>query len=275
MSEYEAMTDRRSVLKQGQIDILELLYKYRFGSRQLLADSLGIKAGSSLHEKLQVLIKHEYIAVRHEKRLKLYGVPAAYYLTPKGLRTLAALPEHKYITNSLIKGGYRDKAVSQAFVDQCLRVYAQTNQLGAFYPNLKVYLRRDMSRYSYFPSTLPDAFISLSVNGTPKRFFLDVLPDIMPTKPLYQRVTNYAQFFEEGNWDVVSNELPSLLFVGETSTTERRLQRLIRSALRNAELDEDIAVYTTTFGAIEHVEGEGAIWTSLDEPDELLSLENL
>ena len=73
----------------------------------------------------------------------------------------------------------------------------------------------------------------------------------------------------------MSNELPSLLFVGETSTTERRLQRLIRSALRNAELDEDISVYTTTFGAIEHIEGEGAIWTSLDEPDELLSLENL
>ena len=275
MRSYEAMLDGRSTLKQGQINILELLYKYRFGSRQLLADSLGVKAGSSLHEKLQVLIKHEYIAVRHEKRLKLYGMPAAYYLTPKGLRTLAALPDHEYLTDSVVKGGYRDKTVSQTFIDQCLRVYTQTNQIKAFYPDLKVYLRRDMSRYSYFPSNLPDAFLSLPTKGSPKRFFFDILPDIMPTKPLYQRVTNYAQFFEEGNWDNVSDELPILLFVGETSTTERRLQRLVRSALRNAELDEDILVYTTTFGAIEHLEGEGAIWTSLDDPDELLALEHL
>lgn len=275
MSSYEIMSDGRSTLNQGQIDILELLYKYRFGSRQLLADSLGIKAGSSLHEKLQVLIKHEYIAVRHEKRLKLYGVPAAYYLTPKGLRTLAAFPDHEHITDSVIKGSYRDKIVSQTFVDHCLRVYTQTNQLKAFYPNLKVYLRRDMSRYSYFPKTPPDAFLSLSTKAGPKRFFLDILPDIMPTKPLYQRVTNYAQFFEEGSWSVVSNELPSLLFVGETSTTERRLQRLIRSALRNAELDEDIAVYTTTFGAIEHLEGDAPIWTSIEDPDDLLALPSL
>ncbi len=49
--------DKRSVLKQGQIDILEMLYKYRFGSRQLLADSLGIKSGSNLFEKLNVLMK--------------------------------------------------------------------------------------------------------------------------------------------------------------------------------------------------------------------------
>ena len=39
------LADKRSVLKQGQIDILELIYKYRFVSRQLLSESLGIKSG--------------------------------------------------------------------------------------------------------------------------------------------------------------------------------------------------------------------------------------
>ena len=40
------MSDKRTTLKQGQIDILELLYKYRFSSRQLLLDSLGEGSGS-------------------------------------------------------------------------------------------------------------------------------------------------------------------------------------------------------------------------------------
>ena len=75
--------DGRSALSQGQIDILELLYTYRFGSRQLLADSLSVTP-DSLFRKLEVLIKHQLIKKRHEPRLKLLAVPAAYYLTPKG-----------------------------------------------------------------------------------------------------------------------------------------------------------------------------------------------
>jgi DNA-binding PadR family transcriptional regulator len=268
------MSDGRSALKQGQIDILELLYKYRFGSRQLLADSLGMKP-DSLYRKLEVLIKHGYIKARLEKRLKLLGTPTAYYLTPKGLRTLAALPDHEYITDSVIKGSYKDGTVTQSFITQTLRVYAQTNQLKAFYPSLKVFLRRDMNRYSYFPKPLPDAFLSLKTDTQPKRFFLDSIPDSLPSKPLYQRITRYAEFFDEGGWEVVGDELPILLLIGETGTTERRLRRLAISALNSADSDEDITVYTTTSGAVQNVEGEGAIWTNLDDSEELRALPDL
>ena len=97
----------RSSLNVGQIAILELLYKYRFGSRQLLADSLGIKAGSSLHTRLEVLYQHGYIGKRLEKRLKLEGMPAAYHLTPKGLRLLRSLPGHEAIDDSIIRANYK------------------------------------------------------------------------------------------------------------------------------------------------------------------------
>lgn len=127
-------------------------------------------------------------------------MPAAYYLTPKGLRALAALPGHDYITNSVIKGSYKDGTVTQSFITQTLRVYAQANKLTASHPNLKIFLRRDMSRYSYFPKPLPDSFLSLptSEGTSPKRFFFDVIPDSLQTKPLFQRVTSYAVFFDEG-----------------------------------------------------------------------------
>lgn len=271
------MADKRSELKQGQIDILELLYKYRFGSRQLLAESLGIKAGSSLHEKLQVLITHRYINVRLDKRLKLQGTPAAYYLTPTGLRALQDLANHEYITDSIIKGCYRDKSVSQSFITQILRVYAQTNRLRLFYPDLKIFLKRDMSRFSYFPATLPDAFLSLPTikDVPPQRFFLDFIPDNLPPKPFFQRITHYARFFDEGGWNVTGSELPILLLVGETNTTERRLQRTTKAAIYKAEIYEELSVYTSTFGAVRNIEGDGAIWTSLDDSDELLSLQTM
>jgi hypothetical protein len=269
------MADKRSALKQGQIDILEVLYKYRFGSRQLVADSLGIKAGSSLYEKLNVLIKHGLVAMRQEKRLKLLGIPAAYYLTPKGLKTLQTLDSHDYITEATIKASYRDKVLSQTFVSHTLDVYSLTNSLKHQYPDLKVYLRRDMGRFSYFPDSPPDAFLSLKVGDTPKRFFLDVIPDTLPRNILDRRITSYAEFFDEGGWEITNSELPSLLLVTEKGTTETRARRAAGAAINRADIDDDLAVYTTTFGALKDVAINDAVWTSIDDTDELLSLSDL
>lgn len=269
------MADKRSALKQGQIDILEVLYKYRFGSRQLVADSLGIKAGSSLYEKLNVLIKHGLIAMRQEKRLKLLGVPAAYFLTPKGLRALQALNDHDFITEATIKASYRDKVLSQTFVSHTLDVYKYTNALKHRYSDLKVYLRRDMSRFSYFPDSPPDAFLSLKLGDTPKRFFLDIIPDNLPRNILDRRITGYAEFFDEGGWDATNSELPNLLLITEKGTTETRARRATQAAINRADMDDELEAYTTTFAALSNIDKGGGVWTSINEPDELASLPDL
>ena len=49
------MNKRLVALKKGQIAILEVLYGCRFCSCRLLADRLGIRSLSNLHEKLNVL----------------------------------------------------------------------------------------------------------------------------------------------------------------------------------------------------------------------------
>lgn len=65
--------DNRLMLRQGQIEILRLLYKYRFGSCRLIAESLKVKAGSNIYEKLNVLIKHGFAVKRYDKSLRLQG----------------------------------------------------------------------------------------------------------------------------------------------------------------------------------------------------------
>lgn len=264
------MADKRSALKQGQIDILEVLYKYRFGSRQLIADSLGIKAGSSLYEKLNVLIKHGLVAKRQEKRLKLLGMPAAYYLTSKGIKTLKALEGHEYITEAIIKASYRDKALSQAFVSHTLGVYRYTNALMRQHAELKVYLRRDMSRFSYFPDSPPDAFLSLKLNDIPKRFFLDLIPDNLPRIVLARRIAGYIEFFDDGGWDATNSELPKLLFIAEKDTTANRVRRTAQAMLSRA--DVDLEIYVTIVTALANTDSMGEVWTDISDPDELLSL---
>lgn len=266
----------RSTLNAGQISLLELVYKYRFGSRQLVAESLNIIYGSSLHGKLEVLVKHEYLGKRFEKRLKLQALPAAYYLTPKGLRALQQQPDHAAITDAVIKNSYKDKTVSQDFITHTLRVYKYTNVLKRQYPALKVFTRRDMSRYDYFPPQLPDAFLSLPSDDPkqPKRFFFDLISDKLPRYVLDRRIAAYCEFFDEGGWDVTESELPAILLLAESGTTEKRMQRTVRIQLNRSDMEE-LPVYTSTTKALEHMTDDTPIWTSLEDTDELAALGSL
>ena len=263
----------RSTLNKGQIRLLDLVYKYRFGSRYLLADSLGVKPENGLYEKLEVLVRYEYLAKRFEKRLKLQAIPAAYYLTPKGLRVLQDLPDHEHITDAVIKASYKDKTVGQDFVTHTLNVYKYTNLLKQHYPALNVYTKREISQYDYFPSQLPDTFLSLPTDDPqqPKRFFFDLVSDSLPRSVLDRRIANYCEFFEEGGWDVTGSDLPIILLLSEWGPAEKRIQRNVRIQLSRSDMEE-LTVFTSTVSALEHMADGRVIWTSVEDTDELLEL---
>ncbi len=267
------MVDGRSVIKLGQIDILEVLYKYRFGSRVLIANALGVSA-VTLHKKLVVLVKHGLVATKYDGSAKIQGRPVAYFLTPKGIRFLQSLEDHSYISDTTIKASYRDKALAPATISHCLQVFSHILRLKHRYQELKAYLRRDMNRFSYFPEPQPDAFLSLSVEGEIKRFFLDVIPDTGERKPLFQRVSAYIDFFDKGGWEVTNTEPPILLFIAETSRAERMVRRMVKGALSHLDPDNVPEIFTTTQKAIESMDSEALIWTALGD-DELVALTDM
>ena len=115
-------TDKRSVLGKRQHSILITLYRYRFGSCQLLAESLAMTP-RNVAARLTVLCNHGLVARRYTSHMKLQGKPAAYYLTARGLRVLQQIDNGPRVTAQLIKASYRDAQVSQSFVDHVLAVY--------------------------------------------------------------------------------------------------------------------------------------------------------
>ncbi|MDQ5932613.1 MAG: hypothetical protein QG649_698 [Patescibacteria group bacterium] len=271
------MSDKSATLKQGQIDILELLYKYRFSSRQLLLDSLGEGSGTdtNLYQKLEVLIKHGLVFKRHEPRQKLLGVPFAYSLTPKGLKVLQVLPGHDHVTDSVIKGWYRNKTVDQKFVNRTIAIHKYTSLLSKFYPSLKVFTQRDLVKFTYFPKHLPDAVLSLPVEeGTPLRYFFDLIPAGLPRKALDGKLMNYCSFFESGSWEVTKSDNPAILLVASNGRAERQLQYIARARLQRYD-ELDLRIFTTTVQALARLNGEGLIWTRVDDTDEPLELTQL
>lgn len=268
--------DNRSVLRQGQIEILGLLYKYRFGSRQLIAESLKVKAGSNIYEKLNVLIKHGFVAKRYDKSLRLQGLPAAYYLTPKGLKTLQSLNAWNYITEATIRSSYRDKNISQSFINHTLDVYSCTNMLAKTHPTLKVFTRRDMSHYSYFPNNPPDAFLSLKTGEetTPKRFFFDFISDDTPRSVIAKRIAQYMQFFSDGEWDATNSQIPILLFLTFKPAIKKYLMRSARAVRGTFDMEDEVAIYAATIDQLLSAESS-RIWEDIDSADSLFPLDKL
>ena len=282
--------NKRLVLKKGQIAILEVLYGGRFCSCRLLADSLGIRSLSNLHEKLNVLMKHGFVDRRYDKSFRLRGMPAAYYVTPKGLRQLQLIHGRERVTDAIVKAGYRDRVVSQAFVNHTVRVCAYINQLQHRYPLLEVLLRREMMLCSYVPANPPDAFLLLRVNDGIRqfgirKFFLDVVSKDMLPSTIRRRIAGYMSFFDNGGWDEMNSELPKLLLLLEDPAMKRRLERIARAIRSRFDLDDEIEIYVAM--AEDLLNGDTAIWLSIDEtsePDgsggsggsgELLSLEGI
>ena len=261
----------RVTLNSGQLAVLELVYKYRFGSRQLLANSLGVKPENGLYEKLEILVRGNYLGKHLEKRLTLQNVPAAYYLTSKGLKALQALPGHEFVGEQALQESYRDKSiVGNRFIAHSLNIYKQTQLLQKQYPGLKVFTGRDMSRYGYFPKRLPDAFLSFAGGNSdqPHRFFFDIARDQQPRSDLINKLATYVEFFDDGGWDETGSEIPVVLLLCEWSPSEKSIQRLVRAQLNK--LDSDLRVYTNSIRA-----ADKTTWTDVQDTDELVSLDDI
>lgn len=268
---------KQTTLTNGQQLILDLLYTYRYGSIELLRNSLGLKNNSGLYQKLEVLIERGYIGKHYKKDYRLRGMPAAYYLLAKSYKALKDLPNHNDITDSLIKYSYKDGARSESFITHSLQIFRAAFDFQRLHPGLRFFTARDLAQYDNFPKKLPDGYLSLKVNPDepPKRYFLDIIPDGTPRYVVDKLVSDYNDFFTEGGWDDTGSELPALLILTDTGASEKRFQRQIRKKQDLLDMDE-LHFYTSTLSALKNARVDDVvIWSEVNEPDELFTLSDL
>lgn len=258
----------RRKLNEQQLEVLRLLYKFRFGTNDLFARYFGKKDRSFVYKRLSILLERGLIGKRFDSSYRLQGKPAAYYLTPDGARTLQEARD----VQVNIKAIYKDKTVSEQFVAQSLEVFAIRNQLNSQYDDLSFFTRTDMNReeYDYFPRPLPTAYVRLK--GSDKHFFLDVFHDSEPHFVAKQRMKQYVKYDEDGDWAVTETDLPIVLAVCESSNVTNRVQKYMAKALDDSWNDEMIFVFTTR---TELLGGELTIWQRTDSPDIRLTLQDI
>lgn len=264
---------RDRALNDKQFELLYLVYKCRFATRDIIGNSLGINTGSSLHERLEVLVTHEYLGKRKDKRSTALNKPTVYYVAPKGIKALRTFPGYEHIGEQALRLSYQNKnTVSDEYVAQVLNICDLTMHLQRQYPGLKAFTPRETIKYTYFPEKLPERFLSLPSDNIeqPHRFFLDIVPDRQSRRVLEGRLLHYSEFFDSGGWDETDSPLPVILIVVEWGPSERSIQRFVRRVIEKADIG--LKIYTSTAKAIQSTYDNLAIWNDAQDADDSVSL---
>lgn len=264
----------RKQLNSEQVDVLELLYKFRFASCRQIATYQHKQALRPVQNRLKILEDQGLIAKRYDKTYKLRGKPAAYYLLPKGAKTLESIVPREPDEPINFKRIYREKDVSENFIEHCsnvLQTYLILKQQCLAQDSL-IYatkIRLNYECYDYFPHPLPDAYIRLETKSDEHHFFLDIFEDTQPFFVLIRRIKGYLKYSEDGDWTEDGSDFPTILIACANTSMQKRLRKRIAKELR--ESYEEITFATTTLEVIKSDESP-KIWLPIDEdgydPDE-------
>src|SRR5476649_2263601 len=74
-------------LNPKQLDLLRLLYRFRFATSLHLANALHLKP-DTINQRLQILLDQEYIGRHYDGQYKIHGKPAEYFLVENGIKAL-------------------------------------------------------------------------------------------------------------------------------------------------------------------------------------------
>jgi hypothetical protein len=265
-----------------QLAVLKQLYRFRFGTTDLLARALGLKDGRYIHMRLDALVKQEYIGKNYDSTYKLEGKPATYYLLPKAFAALKqrARIDQKEISLKALRNAYKDKEASERFVAKKLAVFTIYDKLRDSYSeSLGFWTKEQLNfeKYDYFPEPKPDAYLTITPEGPRPRgrhFFLSYLDDETPFFVHVRRLQKYVDYVEAEAWEEATNsKLRGVLLVCESTSLLKRVRKKLAQIVDEDEVPR--FCYTTLEGLKRSTVEDEEVWQRLGRPLEVFGLRDI
>lgn len=262
---------KRYSLNSNQLHVLKLLYKFRFVDTSFLARYKGISRISA-NKTLKVLLDQHYLGSYFKPSFTIHGRGPTYYLAPKALTYLR---DNFQLNEQVLHAMYKNKTVSQSFIDHNLAVARVFQAIQESYPNrFHIFTKAETVQFDHFPDPRPDLFLSRidSDDNKPNEYFINIFTDTL-FYGIKLRFDKLLEHYDEADWDSGSDTpYPTILMVCSDSRVEANLQAHIAKKLENAGIEE-INVYTTTKKALlASDQANPAVWSSISDSQKLLSL---
>lgn len=231
----------RRPLNTYQIAILNTLYKFRFTTTTLLAESQQAKHQRVISSRLKILVDQGYIGMNYDSSYKIKGKPANYFLLPEGVRFLRTQP---YTQESALRSIYQDQRAKDSQIQHRLNVFKAYIHIKQSYPDrFKFYSKTELMNKAYVPKTRPDAYL-LDTKGD-KSYFLDSLEDNMSFWTLKKAIKRYITFAELEIWQKYQNKPhPNILFICESEQLGKRVENMVKRELDSSYVDITLQVST-------------------------------
>lgn len=251
-----------------QIDILRLLYRFRFATTELLTQALELKSKIKMNERLKILLDQEYIGRNFEPEYRLLRKHATYYLLPRGVEALKRIPDNKFDALTL-RNTRKDKTASDQFIDYSLGIFGLYCRLKSEYgDNLHFFTKSQLAnRYDYFSEFMPSVYVRIVANDTERDYFVEYLQSSKPFFTVIQRLKQYIEYADSGEWEAATNsDFPVVLLVCDGQSLLKRTLKRTGATLNDA--SDDLKFYATTPAHL--IE-----WQNLVEPDNVASLSSM
>lgn len=251
-----------------QLDILRLLYRFRFATTELLTQALELKSKIKMNERLKILLDQKYLGRNFEPEYRLLRKHASYYLLPMGIEALKHIPDNKFDEQTL-RNIRKDKTASDQFIDYCLDIFALycrlKSELG---DGLQFFTKSQLvNRYDYFSEFVPSVYVRVIGDDSEKDYFLEYLQSSKPFFTVIQRLKQYIEYADSGEWEAATNSrFPRVLLVCDRPSLQNRLLKQATYIL--SEADDELEVYIST-------KDNGNTWVNLATPEEMVTLSQI
>lgn len=204
----------RKTINDGQATVLELLYKFRFGSSDLIAEYFGKPSGVYLYKRLNILVQRGLVGKRYDSSYRLRGLPAAYYLRPDGYKFIQEMYGESLSRTAL---AYKSLNVSEDYVQHCLQIFAVYNVFKKqFGDKVKFFTKNDMEELE-LPNAKPDAYLLLNDS---KPFLLDICLSPQQFTAERFKLRSYSSWIDQNEYDA-DFVVPTILAVCKPATIKQ------------------------------------------------------
>ena len=243
---------KRSKLKNRQIDILILLYRFRFLNRNQIQTFLNHKQFNRVIVWLNDLTEKKYL--RRYYFQKFAPISSVYSLGITSRKYLKDNQDLKVIQIPLLDRVWREHQYTMKFrkhcmfsADICLSLSSLVKKTKA---KLHFYTKTDLAGMQYLIHPEPDAYFAIEEkNGLAKRYFLEIVDDLPPRMVLRRRIKQYFYYFRKKYWqDHTSHSFPEIIIVCPDNSSKNYLKNFIGKMLNEKRVD--MLFYLSTWDEI-------------------------
>lgn len=231
----------RKALNKDQLNVLYALYKFRFGTTDLLKTTQSKNISRKyMNTRLRILCEQEYISRRYGGSYRLQAKFAQYYLLPKGIEVLKQHPEH--FNKQVLRNIKKDVDASDRFVRHNINIFAVQAKLKELYNDVsgvgfRFYTKGYMigDKAEGLPKPLPDAFTSIKIaeDKSTKHYLIECFDDTMPQSVMRKRIEKLIDHSDNDEW-TLTEKYPTILLVCETERLRKTVQRWANAEVKRS-----------------------------------------